>query len=514
MVTRVPPITARGDHKELLGTSDNDDLVIAGVARALAGGDVLIDLLEGNDTLEIYRTAAASGAGTVDIQAHGGNNAVTIRDISALGGKVNLAAAAGDDVLTVRGNIAVSLRGAENGSVDIGLGDGNNKITIARGLQAQGGEIDLLTGDGSDAISFVSAAVSRGGNISIETGNGDDQITSTRGLQASGGEISFVTGDGSDVISFAGATTSQGGKISIETGNGDDQITSTRGLQATNGEISLVTGDGNDAISFVGATASQGGGKISIETGNGDDQITSTSGLQASRGEISLDTGSGNDSIFITGAVRASNGGSVSIETGDGNDMIQLQGPVQAGALTIDAGEGTDTLVLISSGPQQFGQYYQNLLSDNGGIHGMGVENLIVAFYQNTTGISRLQGLADMVAATPGSNLLLHIDSMGIRGGLGSGGRDINLANIFDTGPDVFDKIIMSGSHNNTLAIRGSLDSNNYAGNQLVIIGDEKDTVKLSSDWIDSGLNIGDYEVFNNAGDALLIQHQIQVLVG
>ena len=412
MATRVPPITARGDHKELIGTSNNDDLLIAGVARALAGGDVLIDLLEGNDTLAISGTTSARAMGTVDIQA----------------------------------------------------GDGDNTIAMARGLQAQGGKISLVTGDDSDAISFRGAAASQGGNISIETGDGNDQITSTGRLQAQGGEISLVTGDGSDAISFAGAVASRGGKISIETGNGDDQITFTSGLQASNGEISLVTGSGNDTIS-------------------------------------------------ITGTISASNGGSVTIETGDGNDLIQLQGQVRAGALTIDAGEGTDTLVLISSGPQQFGQYYQNFLSDNGGIHGMGVENLIVAFYNNTRGISRLQGLADMVDATPNANLLLHIDSMGIRGGIGSRGRDINLSDLFDSGPDVFDKIIMSGSHNNTLAINGSLDSNNYAGSQLVILGDEKDTVKLSSDWI-AGPNMGEYETFSNSGDVLVLQHQIQVLVG
>ena len=412
MATRVPAITARGVHRELLGTSNNDDLLIAGVARALAGGDVLIDLLEGNDTLAISGTTSARATGTVDIQA----------------------------------------------------GDGDNTIAMARGLQAQGGKISLVTDDGSDAISFRSAAASQGGNISIDTGNGNDQITSTGRLQAQGGEISLVTGDGNDAISFVGAAASRGGKIVIETGNGDDQITSTSGLQAANGEISLITGDGNDSIS-------------------------------------------------ITGTISASSGGKVSFQTGDGNDQIQLQGPVRAGALTIDAGEGTDSLVLISSGPRQFGQYYQDLLTDSGGIYGMGVENLIVAFYHNTQYISRLQGVADMVAATPGANLLLHIDSMGIRGGLGRGGRDINLSDLFDTGPDVFDKIMMSGSHNNTLAIRGSLDSNNYAGNQLVILGDEKDTVKLSSDWI-AGANIGEYETFSNSGDVLLLQHQIQVLVG
>ena len=73
---------------------------------------------------------------------------------------------------------------------------------------------------------------------------------------------------------------------------------------------------------------------------------------------------SGNDTITIIGNVSVSDGGKNTISTSSGDDIIHLTGRIGAGALSIDAGDGNDTLVLTAATQRLFDIDYKEWLTD------------------------------------------------------------------------------------------------------------------------------------------------------
>ena len=99
--------------------------------------------------------------------------------------------------------------------------------------------------------------------------------------------------------------------------------------------------------------------------GYGDDTFTLVGNMSATgHGENIIDTSAGNDTIKLTGDISASNGGSNSILAGEGDDFIYLNGRIGAGALSIDAGDGNDTLVLTAATQRLFDIDYKEWLTD------------------------------------------------------------------------------------------------------------------------------------------------------
>ena len=72
----------------------------------------------------------------------------------------------------------------------------------------------------------------------------------------------------------------------------------------------------------------------------------------------------GNETITITGNVSVSDGGKNTISTSSGDDIIHLTGRIGAGALSIDAGDGNDTLVLTAVTQRLFETDYKEWLTD------------------------------------------------------------------------------------------------------------------------------------------------------
>ena len=72
----------------------------------------------------------------------------------------------------------------------------------------------------------------------------------------------------------------------------------------------------------------------------------------------------GNETITITGNVSVSDGGKNTISTSGGDDIIHLNGRIGAGALSIDAGDGNDTLVLTAATQRMFDIDYKEWLTD------------------------------------------------------------------------------------------------------------------------------------------------------
>ena len=146
--------------------------------------------------------------------------------------------------------------------------------------------------------------------------------------------------------------------------------------------------------------------------GYGDDTFTLVGNMSATgHGENIIDTDAGNDTIKLTGDIFASNGGSNSILAGKGDDFIYLNGRIGAGALSIDAGDGNDTLVLTAVTQRLFDIDYKEWLTDlsaSGSLAKSGLETIRVDV--NSIQQSKLGWLTDIVnkANADGAHITLE----------------------------------------------------------------------------------------------------------
>lgn len=187
----------------------------------------------------------------------------------------------------------------------------------------------LYIGDAGDSR-FTAGA----GDDGLYGGPGNDSLSGDFGrdlLQGNGGNDVLVGGDGADSL-YGGQgddlvyTGRQSGGVTGEAGDwahgnlGDDEIV------GGGGNDTLLGGQGND---FIGG----GDGADYLSGDLGDDELIGGMGWDTLLGGAGNDTLSGGfDANFLVG--------------GAGNDQLVSQGPIAA---TMDAGEGSDTIVAGSS---------------------------------------------------------------------------------------------------------------------------------------------------------------------
>lgn len=384
--------------------------------------------------------------------------------------------------------ISGSVKSTDSGVNEIALGDGSDKLTIYGRLESENSNtIDM--GEGGSTLRVVGSV--------LATESGTNEITA---------------GSDNDVVRIAGVLKAEDtASNDIHLGEGDNTISVALGMSARDdGANNINAGDGDDAVCITAGIYSEGSNAIDV--GNGDNQISVRGGMYADGGEILLTTGSGDDSVFINGMVKTSDGGSIEIQTGAGNDVICLNGTVDSDSFTVDAGMGDDTLVLNASRVATFNRYYEDWLTDvadNGGLDSLNVETIEVKLGSTRGGLSDLEWLGEQ-AELAGIDLQLNINGAG---------RNIKLGDFFENDEaDVFNVLSMTGGIKNTLTIKGSLDDNGYDSNELVILGDSKDTVKIDkAEWteVKGGDTFHDFDVrvfSNDEGQSLLIQSELNVI--
>ena len=154
---------------------------------------------------------------------------------------------------------------------------------------------------------------------------------------------------------------------------------SSFGSSDISGTLSFLNGISNDAGGFVidghydaSYTIDIRGDVISKDSSDNYFQLSEDDGAFTLMGNLSAANegineiygDSGNDTITITGNVSVSDGGKNTISTSSGDDIIHLNGRIGAGALSIDAGYGDDTLVLTAATQRMFDIDYKEWLTD------------------------------------------------------------------------------------------------------------------------------------------------------
>ncbi|MFU2123609.1 hypothetical protein ACLRAD_08530 [Gallibacterium anatis] len=192
--------------------------------------------------------------------------------------------------------------------------------------------IDVLDlGDGQNTLSVT------GKMFGVNYFGGKDVDTIRSGVTENS---RFWLGLGEDSVELA-----QMANSAIYAGAGEDKIT-VGGIAKQEGRGSIISAeDGNDTIiinALPNKTVALEADNSRISGGKGDDIITIKGDLFGIENQILGDAG--NDTITISGNIRGYNN---LIDGGAGNDIITLDGEVvkdQGGKLTIQGGDGNDTI--------------------------------------------------------------------------------------------------------------------------------------------------------------------------
>jgi len=294
---------------------------------------------------------------TLDSRASGTEDASASLDLSSFG---VTSVAVGTKIITAEG-VTIGLKIATDGLIDK-TGAEDLLIEIS-GLGSQAKIVDALGHDVGEMV---------GGKWIINLGNpkddGENYLDKLKGLKivtddAGANDTITVTPLSVDIASgetIAGASATIA--IDIQTGTmltgteGNDIIIGSTGddiINAGGGNDTIVSGDGKDTITAGDGddTIYAGAGNDTINAGAGNDKIIALDGndtIDLGTGVDTVDAGAGNDTIKTDGNDK--------IVAGAGDDTIATTAATidsnvsDTFSASIDGGEGSDTLDILSSG--------------------------------------------------------------------------------------------------------------------------------------------------------------------
>ena len=395
----------------------NDTLTVKG--NVALGEDEMLSILGGNGTntinidggVEMVPYSYSLGLDLGDKKTHSAINTLNVA------GSVNAYA-----------SISIEMYGAENhidigknfnsfqcGGLELNAGSKNNIINIHGDMNVEKESLTDLRGYNinDDELSSSTTAINIDGNLNIlESGS------ILIGTSSAYAELNFkdiiIQSEGNATFVFEGPSDESVVNLTIE---GDILLSERSNLQfdadATcnlvvsgsveiqhgyfdmsnysspniSGALSFLNGISNDAGSFFisghydasytidiqgdvisknsGIFDSSDSGENYFQLSGNNSAFTLMGNLSAANNSINEIRGySGNETITITGNVSVSDGGKNTIVTYDGDDIIHLTGRIGAGALSIDAGDGNDTLVLTAATQRMFDIDYKEWLTD------------------------------------------------------------------------------------------------------------------------------------------------------
>ena len=305
-------------------------------------GASTIDMGAGVNTLSIYGATQLSDttfkfADTSTNLINVGGDSISMADTGIYLDDVtfDLGASATQGTVFTNRFDAWGMQGMDNKLTVLGIGAGN--ITLADRLEGVTEEDDVPLGNDTLTLALGKVADLRG--LGINLGSGDDSLTITTNVVEKIANLTINAGDGEDSIYIDTRTTSAIVRISDATaghttvllGNDSD----TLNLTATSGTfINTVydLGEGDNSLS------------LSNKTGKALDNVT----LKVGSGTNKVSVGSGytDDVLTIDGNIT---GGGSTISLAAGNDSLTLKNGTYSSSLTINMGDGADTLTLAGN---------------------------------------------------------------------------------------------------------------------------------------------------------------------
>ena len=433
--------TGQAQSFTVLGGTDNDTIratfsAVSAVASAINNqSGAKIGGNKGNDSIFVNAVGTSE---QIRINGNSGDDTIVVTaaaDSNAFG----VAGGRGNDVVSaVFANASTALGATVAGSL------GNDTVTTTfSGGFASG---FLLNGaSGNDALTFnnVGVALTLGGGNSIAGGTGADTINFNIGADVTvTGASGFVVDLGAPGIVSGGTSTAQGGVLNVSlsadlivdsgasvffrgTNTGDDVNVTLNSAGAING-ATFSADDGADSITLTTTTA---GGLLSgagIFAGAGADLITAqfaaaTNVTTTTGGLLTIDAGDGADTLLVNvtsaGSVSAGifNGGSgadvITIDLISGSDLET----VNTGTV-FDAGSGADTIGLaVSNGSTADTQ----LRAGDGA-------DLITATFQTAGGVQGANGIFTADAGAGNDTINVTVVGVSTAGGNSNDFRNLS----------------------------------------------------------------------------------------
>jgi Ca2+-binding RTX toxin-like protein len=342
-----------GNGGDLLSVNTSDDTNILTVDQDMM--DRLV-ISEGTASVTVDSTVAS-----VNINAGGGNDSVTVNNVSGVGlMELQINGDAGNDVVDASATALGLLR------LEISGGIGDDILTGSQGDDVIHGNENndmIFGGMGNDTLNGNAgddAADGQGGDDSIDGGDGNDNLLGGEGndfldggfgndfADGGRGDDTLMGGFGNDALigSFGNDSLDGGiGRDFLAGGTGDDFLDGGRNndtIRGHSGNDTIVGGHGDDSISGDGGDDELvgGDGDDTIFGGNGNDGLAGNDGndfLQGDQGSDTISGGDGDDNLI-------GGGGRDTLLGGDGADTLNGNGGRDVGAF----GEGADFLPAIN----------------------------------------------------------------------------------------------------------------------------------------------------------------------
>lgn len=303
-----------------------------------AGGDLFfskglsVDLGSGQNTFDVNARTLLSNGG---ISAVAGGSVIELQTFI-------LGAELGD----VKG--AVSLRTSTASSTDFEIGS-----QLADSLRVSG-NLSLTSAAGDDKVTLV-GNVETLGTFAMNLGHGANAVLSDDAGLIKANALSYIGGNHQDSVTFANQVLQVAGNVGFNGGAGTNLLDlNPASSLRIGGALGYIGGSGNDTLLIDGPSAVIGSTvSMSASTGNNAFGLNAASG---STGAISFSAGYGNDIVDIGENTGASSlvtvRGNVTINTSSGSADVMVRDADIYGNLTVNtavAFGGIDTVRLIDS---------------------------------------------------------------------------------------------------------------------------------------------------------------------
>ena len=306
-------------------------------------------------------TAKAQGAASVQVQA-----AVNAYALNAEAGGVNLVAAASADILahSATGNaFAMRAQGSSSSGDSLSKSNMETGESSYEGLHMPVGSSNTVRADGLASVQATSQTGDAFAMLAQDAGNNTVQAQNAEVL-ASGQNAYALSAQGmaQGNHSLNDSTQTHSEWINVPSANtilADSAVTVH--AQANGGEAYALNAreGGHNTIKALGTQGIEV--RISVAAGEGQKALALYAQGEGSQNRI--EGGAGDDSVYIKGDILAEDGGVNSISLGGGTNRLVLDGAVNAGALSLEKGDGYDILVLRAPDVASFNERFHDWLN-------------------------------------------------------------------------------------------------------------------------------------------------------
>ena len=239
-------------------------------------------------------------------------------------GNLTLTAAAGDDLVTLAGNIETL------GAFAIGLGHGANSVLTDDAALIKANALSYAGGSHQDSVTLANEVLQVTGNMSFNGGAGTNLLDLNPASALSiGGRLSYSGGNGNDALIIDGPSVIIGGAVSMAVSSGNNAF----GLNAVSGSVG--------AFSYSAAA-----GNDVVDVG----ESTGVSSLVTVRGNVSINTGAGSADVMVRDADIY---GNLTVNTAvafGGIDIVRLIDSDFRGNVGINLTGGAESDVIVRDG--------------------------------------------------------------------------------------------------------------------------------------------------------------------